>query len=174
MVRAINSTEPPFGQGAFWMETGTVTDAYPDDGRGASTTTAGDAHWEDLNLNAGEFEVWLDRLVWHTSSATSAVTITELLDARSGVDVDGPARVGAVPGSRYRYANADFAIVELLVRDVTGVPFESFMQSTVLDPLEMGSSTFSQPLPESLRARATVEHDFKGKPLKGNRLHCWL
>jgi len=99
------------------------------------------------------------------------VTLTELLDAKNGVDVDGPARVTAVPGSRYRYANADFVIVELLVRDVTDAPFESFMQSAVLDPLGMSSSTYNQPLPESLRARAAIEHDFKGKPIKGNRLH---
>jgi CubicO group peptidase (beta-lactamase class C family) len=104
--------------------------------------------------------------------ARPSVTIVELLDAKQGVDVDGPTRVTAIPGSRYRYANADFAIVQLLVRDVTGVPFEAFMRTTVLDPLGMTSSTFDQPLPESLRSRAAIEHDIEGKPFKGDRLHA--
>jgi len=103
-----------------------------------------------------------------------SVTIAELLDAEPGVDVDGPVRVTAVPGSKYRYANADFAIVELLVRDVTGLSYEEFMDATVLEPLDMTSSTFHQPLPVLLRQRAAVEHDFDGDPLAGDRLHIPL
>jgi CubicO group peptidase (beta-lactamase class C family) len=38
-------------------------------------------------------------------------TVEELLEGASGLDVDGPTRVTAVPGSQYRYANADFAIL---------------------------------------------------------------
>lgn len=102
------------------------------------------------------------------------VTITELLDAEPGVDVDGPVRVTSVPGSRYRYANADFAIVELLVRDTTGLPYERFMDTAILEPLNMESSTFHQPLPGYLLSRAAVEHDFMGEPLTGDRLHIPL
>jgi CubicO group peptidase (beta-lactamase class C family) len=105
---------------------------------------------------------------------TPSVKLTELLDAKSGVDVDGPTRVTAVPGSRYRYANADYVIVELLVGDIMDAPFSTFMQTTVLDPLGMSSSTYDQPLPESLRSRAAVEHDIEGKALAGDRLHIPL
>jgi CubicO group peptidase (beta-lactamase class C family) len=101
-----------------------------------------------------------------------SVTIAELLDSKPGIDVDGPTLVTAVPGSQYRYANADYAIVELLVRDVTGVPFSSFMRITVLDPLGMNSSTYDQPLPASLRSRAAIEHDIEGKSFAGDRLHA--
>lgn len=99
------------------------------------------------------------------------VTLEELLDAAPGVDVDGPTRVTAVPGSRYRYANADYAILELLIEDVTGRRFADFMAETVLEPLGMTSSTYRQPLPEALRARAAVEHDRRGRPVAGDRLH---
>lgn len=100
-----------------------------------------------------------------------SITIPELLDGGSGIDVDGPVQVVAIPGTRYRYANADFAIVELLVRDVTGKPFEEFMDSSVLGPLGLAASTYLQPLPHHLRQRAAVEHDFDGQPLAGDRLH---
>ena len=103
-----------------------------------------------------------------------SVTLQDLLDAAPGVDVDGPTRVTAVPGSRYKYANADYAILELLVRDVTGEPFAPFMARTVLEPLGMASSTYEQPIPEALRARAAVEHDLEGRPIAGDRLHIPL
>ena len=67
------------------------------------------------------------------------ITIEQLLSPVPGVDVDGPTRVTAVPGSQYRYANADYVIVELLVRDVTGKQFPEFMNETVFGTLEVTS-----------------------------------
>jgi CubicO group peptidase (beta-lactamase class C family) len=99
------------------------------------------------------------------------VTLPQLLDAAPGVDVDGRTLVTMIPGTEYRYSNADYAIVELLLADVLQQPFPQFMAETVLDPLEMSSSTFEQPLPEELRTRATSEHDLNGKPLEGKRHH---
>ena len=101
----------------------------------------------------------------------ASVTLEELLDAAPGVDVDGATRVGAVPGSEYSYANADYAILELLVEDVTGERYAPFMARTVLQPLGLASSTYEQPLPPGLRARAAVEHDLRGRPVEGDRLH---
>ena len=100
------------------------------------------------------------------------VALVDLLEAKPGVDVDGPTRVTAVPGTRYRYANADYVILQLLVEDVTGQPYKSFMEESLLEPLGLRSSTYAQPLPEELRRRASIEHDFGGKPLEGNRLHA--
>ena len=103
-----------------------------------------------------------------------SVTIQQLLDADPGIDVDGPTRVTAFPGSQYRYANADYAIVELLIRDVTGKSFPTFMRETILEPLGMTSSTYEQPLPSDLRARAAIEHDHSGEAFPGDRLHIPL
>lgn len=49
---------------------------YPDTGRGASTATVGDAHWTDLGLVAGEFEVEITGLVLATGCT---LMLTELL-----------------------------------------------------------------------------------------------
>jgi CubicO group peptidase (beta-lactamase class C family) len=99
------------------------------------------------------------------------VTIQELLEGVPGVDVDGPTRVGAIPGSEYTYANADYAILELLLVDTTGKPFPEFMSETVLEPLSLESSTFEQPLPADLRASAVWEHFADGTPFEQERLH---
>jgi CubicO group peptidase (beta-lactamase class C family) len=87
------------------------------------------------------------------------------------VDVDKPTTVGAVPGSEYSYANAYYAILELMLVDVTGKPFPKFMSETVLEPLKLESSTFEIPLPADLRARAAWEHFADGTPFEKERLH---
>jgi len=99
------------------------------------------------------------------------VTIQDLLEASPVTGLRHAARVTEVPGAEYRYANLGYGIVELLVEDVTQQPFETFMQQTVLDPMGMASSTFEQPLPVDLRARATTEHDSEGRPFEGKRHH---
>ncbi len=97
--------------------------------------------------------------------------LQDLLNAAHGVDVDERTRVTMVPGTSYRYANANYAILELLIVDLLQQSYSEFMQDTLLEPLGMTSSTFEQPLPEDLRRRATTEHDSFGQPIAGERLH---
>jgi len=99
------------------------------------------------------------------------VTLQQMLDGDPSVDVDGPTFVAAVPGTQYNYANANYAILELLVEDVTQTPFVTFMEQTVLQPLGLASMTYQQPLPVELRARAATEHGIDGQPFAGTRLH---
>jgi CubicO group peptidase (beta-lactamase class C family) len=114
-----------------------------------------------------------DSLPTYTTPAGEApsVTLQQLLDAEPGVDVDGATYVANVPGSQYQYANAGYAIVELLAGDVVQQAFHEFMDDTLLKPLGLTSSTYEQPLPAELRLRATSEHDVQGMPLEGERRH---
>ncbi len=96
------------------------------------------------------------------------VTIQQLLAGLPEDDIE-PTRVVKVPGSSYRYANADYGIVELLVEDCLEQSFEDFMQATVLDRLEMIFSSYYQPLPQDLCALSASEHAVNGKPLAGGR-----
>jgi CubicO group peptidase (beta-lactamase class C family) len=98
------------------------------------------------------------------------VTLQQMLDGDPSVDVDGPTFVAAVPGTSYNYANANYAILELLVEDVTQTPFVTFMEQTVLEPLGLASMTYEQPLPVELRRRAATEHGIDGQPFAGKRL----
>jgi len=97
-----------------------------------------------------------------------AVTLQQLLE---GMPEDGiePTRVVNVPGTSYRYANADYAILELLVEDRLGQPFEDFMQATVLDRFGLALSSFHQPLPRDLRLLSASEHTLDGRPIEGGR-----
>jgi len=78
-----------------------------------------------------------------------------------------PVTVGFVPGTAYRYANGDYAIVQQILIDVTGEAFTDLMHEQVLQPLHMIHSTFEQPLPQKLRNTAAMPYDKDGKAIVG-------
>ena len=57
----------------------------------------------------------------------------------------GVVRVGSRPGASWRYSGGGYLILQLLVEEVTGEPFEVYMRHTVLKPLGMNHSTFAYP-----------------------------
>lgn len=127
-----------------------------------------------LSHSAGLTDGWTESDVeccYSEAGAAPPVTIQQMLEAHPATGLASPALVTAVPGSRYRYSNLGYGILQLLLTDTTGMSFSHFMQETVLDPLEMTSSTFEQPLPQELRARATTEHDDDARPFPGKRHH---
>jgi CubicO group peptidase (beta-lactamase class C family) len=64
-----------------------------------------------------------------------------------------PRRVFA-PGSTVAYSNYGVTLAGYIVQRVSGEPYERYLQSHVLEPLGMTHSTFLQPVPESMAARA--------------------
>ena len=78
-----------------------------------------------------------------------------------------PVRGEAVPGTRSEYSGGGITVMQLLVEDVTGIPYPEFLKKTVLDPLGMSHSTFDQPLPASLASQAASAHDETGNVLPG-------
>lgn len=67
-----------------------------------------------------------------------------------------PARVRP-PGEVSSYSNHATGMAALIVEEVSGIPWDRFVQDRILDPLEMEYFTFAQPLPEELE-----EHMSKG------------
>ncbi|MEA2874447.1 MAG: hypothetical protein QOH67_4443 [Hyphomicrobiales bacterium] len=63
-------------------------------------------------------------------------------------------RVNQIPGSQWKYSGGGYVVMQQMVLDVTGKPFPRFMDETVLKPLGMSSSTYSQPLPEEMAPKA--------------------
>ena len=54
----------------------------------------------------------------------------------------GTIAVGYEPGSEWRYSGGGYAILQLLIEEVSGESFESYMQRVVFHPLGMVRSTF--------------------------------
>lgn len=103
-----------------------------------------------------ESQVTVRRLLSHTAGLTDGLgyggfapgepvqtieaSLTRAADASYGAD--GRVRVGARPGARFQYSGGSYALLQLLIEDVTGHPFNLYMQRTVLRPLGMTRSTY--------------------------------
>ena len=75
--------------------------------------------------------------------------------------------VDLMPGLAFRYSGGGTTIAQQVVVDVLGRPFPDLMRELILDPLGMADSSFEQPLPAPMAARAAVAHPLNGQPLSG-------
>jgi CubicO group peptidase (beta-lactamase class C family) len=75
--------------------------------------------------------------------------------------------VDLLPGLAFRYSGGGSTIAQQVVVDVLGRPFPELMRELILDPVGMADSTFEQPLPVAIAARAATAHPLNGQPLAG-------
>jgi CubicO group peptidase (beta-lactamase class C family) len=144
----------------------------------------------DLGVNA-YLTSW--RLPDRSQAENGKVTLRRLLSMTAGISVPGylgyppgaplptlaeilngsppanspPVTIMTPPGSAYAYSGGGYEIIEAILQDVTGQPFATAMKWLVLEPAGMTSSSFAQPLPESLVARAAAGHMQDGRELPG-------
>lgn len=138
------------------------------------------------------------RLPENEFTARQKVTLRHLLSHSGGVTVSGfrgyasneavptplqlldglkPANSAAVRvdipvGTRYRYAGGGYSIVQLAIEEVTKKSFADAARELVLEPLAMRHSTYVQPLPAELHAKAATAHRASGEPIAG-RWHTY-
>jgi len=78
-----------------------------------------------------------------------------------------PIRVDVLPVSVWRYSGGGFTVVQQLMIDTAGKPFPDILHDAVLGPVGMTHSTYQQPLPIALRAKAAQAYRPDGKPVDG-------
>ncbi len=93
-------------------------------------------------------------------------TLLQILDGQKPANTP-PIRVVYVPGSKQFYSSSSFFVLQQLLVDVTGKPFPQLMREMILRPLKMEGSTFEQPIPQSLQARAASGHYPGDKVVEG-------
>lgn len=85
-------------------------------------------------------------------------------DAKSASTIEGfaskyiPARVNK-PGEYGSYSNYGTALAGLIVQNVTGVPFDQYIEENILEPLGMLNTTFREPLPDNLIDDMTIGYE---------------
>lgn len=67
------------------------------------------------------------------------------------------------PGSAYMYDNFSFLLLGMIVENVSGEPFESYMQQHIFKPLGMDNSSFM--LDEKFQKQLAIGYDAAHKPL---------
>lgn len=75
-----------------------------------------------------------------TPVQTIEASLTEAADATPGAD--GRTLVGIEPGKTWSYSGGGYALLELLIEEISGEPFGVYMKRAVFDPLGMSHSTF--------------------------------
>lgn len=93
-------------------------------------------------------------------------SLPQILDGEEPANTD-PVRVTLPPGAGERYSGGGTTVAELVLEDVTGIPFPDLMDELVLGPAGMEGSTFEQPLPRQWERYAARAHDWNGAPLEG-------
>ncbi|MFZ2490687.1 MAG: serine hydrolase domain-containing protein [Thermoanaerobaculia bacterium] len=115
-----------------------------------------------------EQKVTLRRLLSHQAGLPSgnftwkedagAPTLAQVLEGEAPA-TNKPAVVEWTPGSRWQYSNVGFVVIQQLLEDVTGRPWEETAQEVVFRPLGMKHSTFDR---ARLRGAEALPHDEQG------------
>jgi CubicO group peptidase (beta-lactamase class C family) len=93
-------------------------------------------------------------------------TVFDILEGRPP-SVHPPVVVNKSPGGTHRYSGGGFLLAEMLIEDQTGRKFDDLARELIFAPLGMTSTTFTHPLPESLRANVAAGHRMDGSAIPG-------
>lgn len=104
-------------------------------------------------------QVTVRRLLSHTAGLTDGLgyggfasgqpiqsleaSLTRASDADG--DTGGGVRVGLKPGETFEYSGGGYTLLQLIVEEVSGKPFNDYMTQAVFAPLGMTGSTFEMP-----------------------------
>jgi CubicO group peptidase (beta-lactamase class C family) len=91
---------------------------------------------------------------------TLEASLRRASDASPGAN--GSVRVGHAPGERFEYSGGGYTLLQLLVEEVSGEPFEVYMRRSVFEPLGMHHSTFEWD--ESRGTKLAAFYDEGSKP----------
>ena len=99
--------------------------------------------------------VTIRRLLSHTSGLSAGLstgyggfepgeplpTLEESLAGKT--TVRGGVRIVSAPGSSFNYSGANYLVLQLVIEEVTGLPFNTYMRHEVLEPLGMTHSSYT-------------------------------
>ncbi len=141
---------------------------------------------EDVNLYLKEWKipdnkytqaekVTLRRLLTHTAGMTvhgfpgykqtdTFPSITQVLD---GAGNTPRIFVDTIPESLWRYSGGGYTVMEKMVEDMSGLPFDVYSLNTVLQSIGMENSTFKQPITTEGQSNISAAYDGEGKIIEG-------
>ncbi len=112
--------------------------------------------WQLPESNFNNNEVTVRRLLSHTAGLTDGLgyagfkNIEDVQSLESSLskakdadpNKDGRTRVGILPGSEWQYSGGGFTLLQLIVEEVSGQTFDTYMRSKIFEPLLMNSSFY--------------------------------
>ena len=124
-----------------------------------------------------ESPVTLEMLLSHTGGVTvhgfpgyargsSLPSLRQILDGMPPCNTP-PIRVDIEPGTQWRYSGGGFVIVQQVLEDALGMPFEHSMRDLLFEPLEMRRTFYYAELPGDLEGNAAYAYLADGSPVAG-------
>ncbi len=133
--------------------------------------------WKVPTNRTGPSRVTLRHLLSHTAGLTACwylgfrqgTKMPTLLQVLNGEPpaYPRPVRVQLPPGTRFRYSESHFALLQQLLTDVTRTPFPDLMHILVFEPLGMRESSYHPSFPEDHFSATATGHYFDGVPVNG-------
>ncbi len=105
--------------------------------------------------------------VWGFPGYDKGDSIPSVMDVLDGKGNTDAVRVYKEPGESWMYSGGGYTIMQLMITDIESKPFPDLMQSHVLNPLGMTSSTFENPLPEQYHPIAATGYRNNGDEVEG-------
>lgn len=120
-------------------------------------------------------KVTMRRLLTHTAGMTvhgfpgyrqndTFPSITEVLNGEGNTP---EIIVDTIPGSVWRYSGGGYTVMEKVVEDITGLPFDENMSKIILKAIDMQNSTYQQPLPAKYHHQASAAYNSDGQIIDG-------
>jgi CubicO group peptidase (beta-lactamase class C family) len=86
--------------------------------------------------------------------------LDQVLPLDENIEERRPARVRP-PGTTLGYSNYGASLAGFIVQEVSGIPYEHYVEDNIFGPLGMTRSTFRQPLPPALEDAQAVGYVFE-------------
>jgi len=133
--------------------------------------------WKIPSNNGWQPKVTLRQLLSHTAGMTvsgfggysihdSIPTTVQILNGEYPAN-SLPVKVNIFPGTRARYSGGGFIVAQLILEDKFKLPFFSVMDSLVLFPLHLKTSTFEQPDSKSKHQLNATGYVLDYQPVNG-------
>ncbi len=107
--------------------------------------------------------------VWGFPGYDKGDTIPSVPEVLNGKGNTDSVRVYKEPGESWMYSGGGYTIMQLMITDIERKSFPEIMQSNVLDPLGMTTSTFVNPLPQQYHSIAATGYRTNGVEVE----HKW-
>jgi CubicO group peptidase (beta-lactamase class C family) len=93
-------------------------------------------------------------------------SLTQILDGLPPAN-SAPVQVTAIPGTREIYSGGGFVLLQLLMQELTGEPFETLMKELILQPAGMTQSDFALLFPANMASLAANGYHQNGEMVEG-------
>jgi CubicO group peptidase (beta-lactamase class C family) len=78
-----------------------------------------------------------------------------------------PVRATALPGTQFRYSGSHYSVLQQVLSDQIGRPFNALVRDLVFAPLGMENSGYEIDWPDRHRGALALGHDAGGEPIAG-------